>query len=928
MKKTTKRIFSVILTACMLLGAVSALTLPTFAEEAVAKDYATANDGDLLYTLNWNFNDGVAEQYIKDDTATIAVSSDGSKATFSGKDANKATAYGAKLKGFGLYNKVYTISWFTEATDISDRVGFQAFLDDARKGLVSQSTNQNQMNILTNGSIGHATLKVDRLVDTNNNNRQNFKMVIDGIDLIAYYYVETAADQYVLVYSDEINYASEDFCNYLVMVMYNWDTLTDSNSVSVGNVTVQKGICVENSQMDGELLYEVDLTGADGKFTNITKTPTYGDKNSTTENTESVYTVTKDKATISGTAYNKNSTTVSWNKYLKGELRDYPIIGHVYTVSFYLETADYSKTGPRAGIHLVNAGNAGTTSQQGYGISTQRGTNSKYTVSWLYGGNLKGGITSEEMNVTPDTNNNNRVSYKAVIDGVNMLISYYAVDNSGKDYFMYQNVLIVEDGRDYINIALRAYDDASLGAVSLGDVKIYRGEAIDADVVYKNNYDKATYGGLLYDVDLSKLINFEANTNVTSSSANEIKLNYSHSTNNGAAQMMGGYFPSANAFEYGTYTYEFFVSSDLRTGIHLVEIGSNTKTKTKIGFSYFNNSTSAVQFLYGNGWGGADKLETGVLQDLTNGTYNQTPDHDDSSKPNVKIEVNTVNKTITNYILQGEDFVATARINYGKLTQAVPVISFYAWTNATNAKFSDVNIYKGLTVSKQDNDKTFLINPIVDGEYILDTPISSADNATELKTYMPTKDFYTLSVCKLGDSVVESFGDIAEITNLIPGKNEIEITAEYVKNAIKDGEDVELRGIQTTDIDKDTNTLSVRFVGVLNTLELDSIGFKIKVVYKDASNNVIEGAELDKSTTVVYGAIMAAGMEITADELGANYIYTARIDSVPANTQVDFYVTPYSVNGEANPADTTRITFVNGVCDEDAPALTVPEVLG
>ena len=97
MKRSAKRILSLLLAACMMLGLLPALALTSWAEETGAVDYADAEDGDLLYTVDFGYDDVYTKHY-SDTTATATVSEDGRRLTFSGKAEAAATYYGGVLR--------------------------------------------------------------------------------------------------------------------------------------------------------------------------------------------------------------------------------------------------------------------------------------------------------------------------------------------------------------------------------------------------------------------------------------------------------------------------------------------------------------------------------------------------------------------------------------------------------------------------------------------------------------------------------------------------------------------------------------------------------------------------------------------------------------------------------------------------------------
>ena len=182
MKHHTKRILSLLLAACMMLGLLPALALTSWAEGETAVAYDDAADGDLLYTVNFGFDD-VYTIHVVDTTATATVSEDGHKLTFSNKEESDATYYGGFLNDYRIVGNVYTISYYTETTSLSIRSTVQLFNEGTRIGLSNKSGTTNTMTIVTNGTTGeNIPYTVERKVDAENSNRQFYKVVIDGVN--------------------------------------------------------------------------------------------------------------------------------------------------------------------------------------------------------------------------------------------------------------------------------------------------------------------------------------------------------------------------------------------------------------------------------------------------------------------------------------------------------------------------------------------------------------------------------------------------------------------------------------------------------------------------------------------------------------------------------------------------------------------------
>ncbi|MBR4013286.1 MAG: hypothetical protein IKJ00_03230 [Clostridia bacterium] len=78
---------------------------------------------------------------------------------------------------------------------------------------------------------------------------------------------------------------------------------------------------------------------------------------------------------------------------------------------------------------------------------------------------------------------------------------------------------------------------------------------------------------------------------------------------------------------------------------------------------------------------------------------------------------------------------------------------------------------------------------------------------------------------------------------------------------------------------------SVRFVGVVNSLAYDEVGFKITCGERN----------FDTACKYVYTSIAGDGDDYTAAALGGNYIFAVAIKNIPTEGEVTFTVKPYFV---------------------------------
>lgn len=101
-------------------------------------------------------------------------------------------------------------------------------------------------------------------------------------------------------------------------------------------------------------------------------------------------------------------------------------------------------------------------------------------------------------------------------------------------------------------------------------------------------------------------------------------------------------------------------------------------------------------------------------------------------------------------------------------------------------------------------------------------------------------------------------------------------------------------GVQNTTVNTNTtddipdNTYSVRFVGVIDSLDYEAVGFEISTT----TNDRITGGTCEK----LYTSVVGDGDDYTASELGGNYIFAYAIKDIPTSVgTVTFTVKPYYV---------------------------------
>lgn len=173
--------------------------------------------------------------------------------------------------------------------------------------------------------------------------------------------------------------------------------------------------------------------------------------------------------------------------------------------------------------------------------------------------------------------------------------------------------------------------------------------------------------------------------------------------------------------------------------------------------------------------------------------------------------------------------------------------------------------------------------------------------------------------------VIESFPDVEapegkQIVWYLKGTNTVVqppytvLTDAVICARAVDTEDAALVAVQKTD--PADNAVALRFIGSVNSLKGEKVGFELTAVY------TADGAERtlswDRSATMVYTSILAeengSVRSVTAAELGGVYLYALVLENVPVNAgDIVFTVRPYRViDGEKDYGVEKTVTLSGG----------------
>ena len=109
-----------------------------------------------------------------------------------------------------------------------------------------------------------------------------------------------------------------------------------------------------------------------------------------------------------------------------------------------------------------------------------------------------------------------------------------------------------------------------------------------------------------------------------------------------------------------------------------------------------------------------------------------------------------------------------------------------------------------------------------------------------------------------------------------------------------------------------SDSYSARFIGVIDTLDADAVGFKVTATYNDGTKNVTS-AEKTYMTTSVYTSIVAGSDTIVPDsKWGCKYIAVLPINNIPDSYgDVTFTVTAITVVDGVTTSGATQTYTVN-----------------
>ncbi|MBR6680496.1 MAG: hypothetical protein IKL59_04470, partial [Clostridia bacterium] len=203
-------------------------------------------------------------------TESEFIASEDGSITFTNKAA-KASTYDTYMRDYKVPGHVYEIEYWIEVSSFNYRVGFQPINSPSLDGYTTGSNvrlgwttavstkspnpaNNDYVSRLANGSLKGSVILAQRDTDTANNNRQYFKIIVDGINDKMTLYVKYNGE---FVAVDTINLdMTNSTTQFLKPTVYVFDAVPEGEYATVGGVTVYE-LC----DVTGDADHTCDICG-------------------------------------------------------------------------------------------------------------------------------------------------------------------------------------------------------------------------------------------------------------------------------------------------------------------------------------------------------------------------------------------------------------------------------------------------------------------------------------------------------------------------------------------------------------------------------------------------------------------------------------------------------------------------------------------
>ena len=488
MKHTATKIMSILLATLMLLTLAAPLASATEGTSATPTypTYAEAQDGDLLYKVDFSGTDGRYTPAVKTGLATFSVDpSDDTKATLNAQADADGNSFGGPISGLPLNeNSVYTIEFTVTKASADINWGAFVYVDAAMQKGFGFAGNQASISSKTATNLsrpdwrkyGDAGLSPKIIEDaTNGTKTMDFKIELDAPNhLLRFFIKKTDGNWAVITRHNDFTVTTAGELNIAFGSLDKAATFAD---VKIFKGRYNDGAIKVNKP--GQLLLAVtDITQAQEGTNGVTYTPNLNHFNSLALNYS--YNAESDTHTIT-TPENLNGKTgtmhgMGGNTNLRlGEGQQYTI---TYTMKVdpgaggmgirYCHSGTYGST---QGSYFNNNGYAGISGGGSAGIHGSVVNTGAAPYSFQKGGYNNVAIEIDGYNVA------------VYLEGVQVL-SYSALNN---------NKVAKGFSSDLLSINMVNYDNALVASAYIGeykDIKVYSGLTIS------NNYVQVTDNGV------------------------------------------------------------------------------------------------------------------------------------------------------------------------------------------------------------------------------------------------------------------------------------------------------------------------------------------------------------------------------------------------------------------------------------------------
>ena len=254
--------------------------------------------------------------------------------------------------------------------------------------------------------------------------------------------------------------------------------------------------------------------------------------------------------------------------------------------------------------------------------------------------------------------------------------------------------------------------------------------------------------------------------------------------------------------------------------------------------------------------------------------------------------------------LTGSQVVFSTTLRFAKLEND----AFYhvAMINGSSWYYSFAITSDGSIRANYDRKTTSGLTTVSGGETIANITLDQYNtlamvyDLTNNKQYFYVNGIKTaeLNGYKLGANIVNAPSDITRFkieTQASDGDVDVYIKNAQVYNASEPIGAVNAPAFVGAQQSMSVDSYRIRFCATLDSLDYESVGFKIKAEYGEGQTK-----DFDVKCRYLYTSLTALydgqTVQVSASEFGAKYIYALSIDGVPTDTgAITYIVTPYAV---------------------------------